>query len=77
VHFVVAIRNTTNRGPNHFTCSGKNKAFALNENLTWYRLWYLCGDLCDMLSTVCWPKSKQIFQEMVGAPSYLEQTRWG
>jgi len=29
-----------------------------------YKLWYLCGDLCDIKSTVCWRNSIKTFQEM-------------
>jgi len=39
------------------------------------KLWYLRCEFRDMEPTVCWPNSKQIFQEMVSAPRCLEQTR--
>jgi len=39
----------------------KTKIFPVEPNLDLRKPWYLRNDLCDMPSTVCWPKHEQIF----------------
>ena len=58
------------QGPNCFTNTDKNITFLLAEPTPDMRnLWYSYGDLCDMLPTVYWPNNKQIFYEIISAPS--------
>jgi len=38
-----------------FTYPGKKNNFPSESKFDTRKLWYLCGDFCDMQSTVCWP----------------------
>jgi len=49
-------------GPNSFTNNGKKLTLPLKQNLIYMcKLWYLCGNLCDIPSVVRWPNIKTNF----------------
>jgi len=79
-HFVVAIENKNLHGPNagifsssRYPCPNvqhipaKQYNFPAEANADF--------DMWRLVSAVCWPKSKQIFQEMVNTQKCLKQTR--
>ena len=66
--------NRTNPWSQPFHIS-RQKLNRFRRITTWRANYAFMCDLRDMQSTLCWPNSKHIFQEMVQAPRYLKQTR--
>jgi len=46
MHFVVAMQNSVNHGPNCFTYAGTKHVFPAETKPDMRKLWYLCGEVC-------------------------------